>query len=183
MRDRRDLDAETQLDRELDEASPAKQRRLPPPPSNRTHRVAYSLSVVVVVSLVGGIISYLITTIVTRTHVSTTWVFVLAGIVIAGLAWGVSGANRARVTTTDRLVDMAISAVVASMVLGIVHPKPLSGLFSSSLEEARSFGGTGIGGVPRFHEIMTWSAVAACGAFALAALVRLALERARSPSK
>jgi len=180
MRDgRRDVDAETQLDRELDE-----RHRLPsPPPSSRAHRVRYSLSVIVVVSLVGGLVAYLITTIVTRTHASTTWVFGLAGLVIAGLAWGVSGANRARVTTTDRFVDMAISAVVASMVLGIVHPKPLSGLFSSSLEEARSFGGTGIGGVPRFHEIMTWSAVAACGAFALAALVRLALERARSPSK
>ena len=176
----RESDAETQLDRLLDESSPGKQgnHRRMPAPGNRAHRVVYALPVILVISLVGGVVAYLIATVVVRSNLSTTWAVVLSGFAIAALAWGVSGANRARaVTSSDRFVDIAISAVVASMVLGIVRPTPLDRLFAASIRDDGSFGGRGLDGVPRLHEIIAWSAVGACIAFAAAALLRMLLQR------
>ena len=153
-------DAEAELDRELDESRDL--RRIPPP---GRHRAVYSLLAVIVISALGGVAAYTIASIVKRLGASPTWTFVFAGLVIAALAWGLSGISGSRVTATDRCVDAAVSAIVAPLVMFT------PGLFNPA---------DGIAGLPRFHHVLAWSAVAACLAFAGAALLRLAVEHRRA---
>jgi hypothetical protein len=160
-----DADAARQLERELDEAPRAVR-----PDRNR---VTYALPLVLVVSVIGGVAAYAITSLVVKFAVATTWAYVLSAGVIAILAWGIGGMPRDRATVRDRVVDLAVSVVVASLVFGLVGLPPLFELFSRMQSP-------GLDGVPRFHHIMGWSAIAACAAVAVTGFARLALERPRS---
>ncbi len=156
-------DAESQLERELDGA-PRGDR------PGRGHRVTYTLPVVLVVSVIGGAAAYAITAITLKLGMAHTWAYVGSGLVIAAFAWGFTGLHRGLVTTSDRLVDVAVSAIAGSSVLGVIRPPPLLQLFPRTAEAARAHG---IDGAPLLIDVMAWSAVAACVGVAASTLVRL----------
>jgi hypothetical protein len=168
-------DPTTQLQRELDDS---RNRGRLPPPSGR-HRAFYALPTVLVIAVLGGVAAYAISSMVLKAGVSTTWAYVISGFAITAVAWGLSGVNTVRASTTDRFVDVAVAVVVGSVVLGIAQPPPLFRLFAAMPKHDATIGTSGIDGMPRFHQIFAWAAVAACCAFAVSALGRLALERLR----
>ena len=163
--DRRE--AEALLDRELDESK--NRERVEPP---RSHRNLYSLSVVVIVAAVGGVLAYLATTLLVELGVRPRWCFVVSGAVIGIVAWGTTGVSRARTTPTDRKVDVAICLIAIGVLLAVVRWTGSWALFDKF-----GFDTPYPIAMPRFHFVMIWSAVWACACVALASLVRLGLRR------
>ncbi|MBS1121989.1 MAG: hypothetical protein H6Q90_4217 [Deltaproteobacteria bacterium] len=167
--------AEEQLDRELAESSRLpKAGRGADAPAPERHRVTYSLPLILLVSVIGGIGAYAISSLVVKFDSSTTWAYGLSALFITTLAWGVSGIQRSRVTATDRMIDLAVSLIVAPIVFGLIDLPPLRELFSLTTRSQ------GIAGVPRVHHIMGWSAIVACVAVAVTGLARLLLDRRRA---
>ena len=189
-------DSEAELDRALDESRNVARVARP-----ERHRVGHAAAAVIVVASLSVAAAYAAATF--ALSVSLAWASAAAGLVIAGLAWGVTGSHRARATSTDR-IDLAVSAVVGSVVFSLQVPAEPSVLRASpSLREVaretllpcgrKGFAianppplgmlfdrPDGLDGMPRFHHVAGWSAAAAYGAFALAAPVRLALEHRRA---
>ena len=148
-------DAEAQLDRELGDSY-----HLPTPHTHR-HRVTYSLPAVLICSVLGGVAAYAISSFVIKAGLSTVWAYTLSGLAIALLAWGISGLPRGPATVTERLIDVAVSLVVASVVYGLVSPMPLGELFVPVMRPDGSLATSGLGGMPRFHIALAWSAILA----------------------
>ena len=164
--DRRD--AEALLDRELDESK--NRERVAPP---RSHRNLYSLSVILIVAAVGGVLAYLATTLMLELGVRPMLCFVTAGALIAIVAWGTTGVSRVRTSATDRKVDIAMCLIAIGVLFAVARWAGAWAMFDRfGIDTSR-----GIGGVPRFHEVMIWSAIWACACVALASLLRLGLRR------
>lgn len=168
-----DRDAERLLDRELDDSP-----RSPPPPGARGHRLAFAIPLVIIVGAIAGVASYLVASLVIKFDASPRWAYAISGVAIAALAWGATGLSRVRATAGDRAMDIAACVALASIVLGLVHPPPLSLLFAV-LSEPGGAPVRGLAAVPRFHHVMAWGGAAACAALAIASVVRIATDRRR----
>ncbi|HEU0033067.1 MAG TPA: hypothetical protein VFQ53_20685 [Kofleriaceae bacterium] len=169
--------AERALDAELDES----QRRAKLPPPRDAHRMRHSIPLVAVVGTIGGVLCYLIATLAVKALASATTIFAISGIVVAALGWGATGINRVRTTANDRLIDAATCALVASVVLGILQPRPLWHLFDRDNTIAVPLGrAAGLDGVPPFPELYAWGVTATAAMIAIASLVRIVLERRRA---
>jgi hypothetical protein len=170
--DERQRAAEAALERELDE-SRGRPRVVPA----RGHRIGYSLPLVVVVAAIASVAAYALGSLTLKFGWPATVAYALPGLAIATLAWGTTGLSRVRATASDRMFDIAICVLVGSIVLGVAQPPPLSTLFVGIVDDGKV--ATGLGGMPRFHVIATWSTTVACGALAAASLLRIALEHHR----
>jgi hypothetical protein len=165
-------EAEALLDRELDESKQRARVEV-----RARHRVIYAVPIVLIVAAVGSAVAYLVTTLVVQALFAPIWAYVLSALGIGAIAWGVTGIDRGRVAARDRGTDIAVSVIVASVVLGIARPTPLWHLFDRRDMSWTHEMSRGLGGVPPLWEIVTWGTVAACAFVAIASIVRAGLER------
>lgn len=179
---RKRREAEAALDRELDDSRP-RPRVVPA----RGHRIGHALPLAIVVAAIAGLAAYLLTSFVFKFGWSPDTSYPVAGLAIAAIAWGATGISRIRATARDRCYDAAIAVLVGTLAYNLVvfaadqigaTPLPmLSDLFDRPIVADLGDRPRGLTAMPRFHVVMTWGAVVACGAVALASLARIPLDR------
>lgn len=167
-------EAERALERELDES-----RARPRVARPIGHRLGYSVPLVVVVSAICALLSYLIASIAAKFDAAPAYTYVLCGFAIAVVAWGATGISRVRASARDRLYDAAVAITFASLLRGILQPSAFLRVFDAygPDEHALVVRMRGFDSVPPFFEVVAWAATLACALVVVASLVRIALDR------